>query len=419
MDEEQLAIVLNMDDLRANFVEKLIRNTKKIFRNAIKRIIELILSILSLLILLPLMISVKLRKIATQDKTDMFCKIPKIGKNGKIINVYEFNVSSEDEFLKTSGLYKLPQIINVLIGNMSFVGPKAYDPEQKDEIGMYYSYIIQHKPGITGIPQISGENINDIDSRVKLDLRYHYRKTITYDFKILFITIFVTLKRRGTYKLAKQFKELWLHINEVVFKFIKRAIDIIGALLGILLLIPTTVIIKILSIVTREEGPLFYVQERMGKDGKTFKMYKFRTMVPGADEKLKELLANDPKAAEEWKINKKLKNDPRTTKLGTFLRKSSIDEMPQFINVLKGDMSLVGPRPYMLREKEDMGIYYKSIVNLKPGLTGLWQVSGRSNTTFEERIYLDRKYYCDRTIIGDVKIIFKTVYYVLKREGAQ
>lgn len=419
MDEEQLALLYNSKELQANLIEKLINKTKKFFKNSIKRIIEFILSLLNFIVLIPLIVAVKIKKIAIQDKTKMFVKTPKIGKNGKIFNVYKFNVLSDEDFLKTSGLYKLPQIVNVLKGEMSFVGPKPYNPEQEEEMGIYYTYIIQHKPGITGIPQISRKDLEDIYVRMRMDLNYHYKRSLLYDLKILFITFFVTLRRRGTYKLAGRFKDLWSYIKEIGFRFLKRFLDIIGGLIGVIVLIPTTIILKIISIITRQEGSLFYTQERMGKDGKIFKIYKFRTMVPGADEKLKELLKNDPKAAEEFRINKKLKNDPRTTKLGVLLRKTSIDEIPQFINVLKGDMSLVGPRPYMPREKEDMGIYYQSIVNLKPGLTGLWQVSGRSNTTFDERIYLDRKYYCERSVICDIKILFKTIYYVLKGEGAQ
>ena len=162
-----------------------------------------------------------------------------------------------------------------------------------------------------------------------------------------------------------------------------------------------------------------FTQKRIGKDGKLFEIYKFRTMVPDADKKLFELLDKDEKAREEYKVNKKLKHDPRITKVGNFLRKTSIDELPQLINVLKGDMSLVGPRPYLPREKEDMGDYYNTIIESKPGITGLWQVSGRSNTTFEDRLEFDKEYTENKGFLYDMGLLTKTVGVVIHKDGAE
>ena len=162
-----------------------------------------------------------------------------------------------------------------------------------------------------------------------------------------------------------------------------------------------------------------FTQKRIGKDCKLFEIYKFRTMVPDADKKLFELLEKDEEAAKEYKLNKKLKNDPRITKLGAFLRKTSIDELPQLINVLKGDMSLVGPRPYLPREMEDMGQYYDTIVECKPGITGLWQVSGRSNTTFEQRLEFDMEYNENKGFLYDMELLTKTVGVVINKDGAK
>ena len=134
--------------------------------------------------------------------------------------------------------------------------------------------------------------------------------------------------------------------------------------------------------------------------------------------KLFELLEKDEEAAKEYKLNKKLKNDPRITKLGAFLRKTSIDELPQLINVLKGDMSLVGPRPYLQREKDDMGEYYKYIIQCKPGITGYWQTTGRSDVTFDDRLKMDYKYYQNRNLKIDLKLLGKTILNVVKKEGA-
>ena len=202
-------------------------------------------------------------------------------------------------------------------------------------------------------------------------------------------------------------------------KIIKRIIDITASIIGIIILIPLTICIYIANKILKDKGPIFYIQERIGKDGKIFKMYKYRSMVLGADEKLEKYLSENEQAREEYKINKKLKNDPRVTKIGDFLRKTSLDEFPQFINVLKGEMTLVGPRPYLPREKEDMGYYYKFIVTKKPGITGFWQVEGRSEVSFTDRIYMDMKYYNVANLALDIKLLFKTVKKVLKKEGAR
>ena len=199
----------------------------------------------------------------------------------------------------------------------------------------------------------------------------------------------------------------------------KRFIDICAGIAGVCVLIPLTIILYIAKIVDKDEGPLFFSQERIGKDGKLFKMYKFRTMVVGADDVLKKILEEDENARNEYSKNKKLKNDPRITKIGRFLRSTSLDEFPQFINVLKGDMSLVGPRPYLPREEKDMGYYYYYITKCKPGITGLWQVSGRSQLCFEDRLDLDLEYYRDDVgILNDLGLAAKTIVKTLKKEGA-
>lgn len=206
--------------------------------------------------------------------------------------------------------------------------------------------------------------------------------------------------------------------NEITYSFLKRTVDITASATALLLLSPVFLVTS-LAIKNDSKGPAMFTQKRIGKDGKLFEIYKFRTMVPDADKKLFELLEKDEEAAKEYKLNKKLKNDPRITKLGAFLRKTSIDELPQLINVLKGDMSLVGPRPYLPREMEDMEGYYDTIVESKPGITGLWQVSGRSNTTFEERMKFDLEYNENKSFKYDMDLLFKTVGSVVKGDGAE
>ena len=207
-------------------------------------------------------------------------------------------------------------------------------------------------------------------------------------------------------------------IKRKVERISKRGIDIVGGIAGTLLLIPLTAILFIANYVSNDNGPLFYTQKRIGKNGKVFKMYKFRSMCVGADEKLKNYLEENEEARKEYKKYKKLKHDPRVTKIGEFIRKTSLDEFPQFINILKGDMSLVGPRPYLEREKDEMTYYYKYIVSCKPGLTGYWQIAGRSNVTFEDRLHMDMDYYRKHTLKTDMKILKKTVEKCLKKEGA-
>lgn len=203
------------------------------------------------------------------------------------------------------------------------------------------------------------------------------------------------------------------------YKILKRIVDIIGAILGIIMLVPMTIGIYIANLIVGDNGPIFYSQNRIGKDGKIFKMYKFRSMVMGADEKLEKYLEENEEARKEYKINKKLKNDPRITKIGMFIRKTSIDEFPQFVNVLKGDMSLVGPRPYLPREIDDMGSAYQYITAVKPGVTGLWQVRGRNDVTFKDRLDLDMEYFEKKSLLFEIKILFWTVKSVVYKKGAK
>lgn len=199
--------------------------------------------------------------------------------------------------------------------------------------------------------------------------------------------------------------------------FLKRTFDYTITLLflpfALFLILFFSALIKITS-----PGPAIFSQERVGKNGKPFKCYKLRTMYVDAEKRLKEILKNDPAKKEEWERNWKLKEDPRVTPLGKFLRQSSLDELPQIFNVLKGEMSLIGPRPYLPREIPYLGEESYIIHNLPPGITGLWQVSGRSNTSFNERIALDSWYVRNWSLWLDIVILLKTIKVVLKKEGA-
>lgn len=196
----------------------------------------------------------------------------------------------------------------------------------------------------------------------------------------------------------------------------KRAVDIVGSALGILLFSPLFLTIWVCNALTGQ--PAFYGHRRVGRFGRSFACLKFRTMTVNASEALDDLLARDPDARREWHATYKLKNDPRVTRLGALLRRTSLDELPQLWNVLKGDMSLVGPRPIVQDELRYYGDQAQSYLNVKPGLTGVWQVSGRNDTSYDERVSLDRWYVSNWCLWYDVVILFKTLGVMLRRSGA-
>ncbi|MGP6148693.1 sugar transferase [Priestia flexa] len=197
-----------------------------------------------------------------------------------------------------------------------------------------------------------------------------------------------------------------IYINENISYLVsKRAIDIIGALLGLIVLSVVFLVVAIAIKLEDPKGPVFFGQTRVGKNEKEFKMYKFRSMITDAESRLQDLLKHNETTGAMFKM----KNDPRVTKIGRFIRKTSIDELPQLWNVLKGDMSLVGPRPPLIREVMEYTEYDKQRLLVLPGCTGLWQVSGRSNIGFEEMIELDLLYVQTRSILIDIKIILKTI----------
>ena len=208
-------------------------------------------------------------------------------------------------------------------------------------------------------------------------------------------------------------------IKKAFYTFIKRTFDICVSIIGLLLLIPVTLFVKIAYMCTGDFDSIIFFQKRIGKNGQEFNFYKFRSMCKNADEVLFRTLELDKIMAEEYRINKKLKKDPRVTKVGKIIRKLSLDELPQFVNVFFGEMSLIGNRPYLPREKEDMGEYFDDIVSTKPGLTGYWQVYGRSDTSFAERLELESFYSKHASLIMDIKIFFKTFKVVLFGKGAE
>lgn len=203
-----------------------------------------------------------------------------------------------------------------------------------------------------------------------------------------------------------------------VSNFFKRTMDILIVLAAAIFLLPVLVPIALI-IRLSDNGPILFRHKRIGRDGKEFMLYKFRSMVPDAGERLDNLLKSDPAARAEWIATRKLENDPRITPFGDFLRKSSLDELPQLLNILTGQMSVVGPRPIVEGEIEKYGEHFSHYCSVRPGLTGLWQVSGRSETTYETRVALDVAYVKARSFFMDVKIVLMTFPAVLRRAGAR
>ena len=452
MEEQEIAIPFDVARLNENAFHKIYRITISGIKAFIKRIVEIFISLIGLIIFVPLAIVVFFQNVKNKDYGKLLYTQERIGKNGKVFKMYKFrtmvnnadeileNMLKDDEIraeyekyrklrndprvtkfgkiLREKSLDEFPQFINILKGEMSIVGPRPYLPEEKERMGKYYNYIIQHKPGLTGVFQISGRERVDFSERLDMDLRYHYRRTFLVDLKIALITMLVTLKRKKTYNVGELTLDTLGYISRGFTLFIKRIIDIIGAIVGIAILIPLTFAVWIVNKLNKEEGPLFYSQERIGKDGKHFKMYKFRSMVVDAEERLKTMLEQDEEMRKEFEETRKLRNDPRITKIGKILRKTSLDEFPQFINVLKGDMSLVGPRAVIDGEIELFGVHKDTVLSVKPGITGYWAANGRSDTSYEERVELETFYAKHMSIPLDIEILAKTVISVVKKEGA-
>lgn len=191
----------------------------------------------------------------------------------------------------------------------------------------------------------------------------------------------------------------------------KRMFDIVVATLAIVATLPVMIVVFLFYLI---EGSPFYSHSRVGFAGRMFKCHKFRTMVRNGDEVLAKTLASDPKLAELWKTHRKLPNDPRVTTIGKFLRKSSLDELPQLFNVLKGEMSCVGPRPVTEEELEDYGKFAAKYASVRPGLTGLWQVSGRNDLNYAERVRLDVSYIDNWSLWTDFQILLRTPIALMK-----
>jgi exopolysaccharide production protein ExoY len=214
-----------------------------------------------------------------------------------------------------------------------------------------------------------------------------------------------------------------LEIDEqiIVHNWVKRSFDILFSIIALILLLPAFLVITVL-VKLSSTGPVFYCSLRIGRKGKLFKFWKFRSMHRDADQRLEIMLSSDPKLKQEWQKYFKLRKDPRLTRIGSFLRKTSMDELPQFWNVLIGDLSVVGPRPYLPREadviRKILGPEMEKMFSVRPGLTGLWQTAGRNFLTFKERVKLEVSYVDKRSFLLDLKLVARTIPILLFQKGA-
>ena len=197
-----------------------------------------------------------------------------------------------------------------------------------------------------------------------------------------------------------------------IYKYIKKFFDLLFSIVFLIVTLPLFIIISIL-IKLNSRGPIFFSQKRLGKNNIPFNCIKFRSMHPEAKDILDNLLTKNDLLRKEFEETHKIKNDPRITMMGKFIRRTSLDELPQFINVLRGEMSIVGPRPIVKEEKTKYGKYLKKVLSVKPGITGLWQVSGRNNLTYKKRVSLDLNYVNNLNLIMDLRILIRTFGVIL------
>ncbi|MRJ03231.1 MAG: glycosyl transferase [Epsilonproteobacteria bacterium] len=261
-------------------------------------------------------------------------------------------------------------------------------------------------------PKLQGEGVEEILKREILNHHEILFIPTIQDFNLADSVIFEMIESRSNLILLK---------NRLASKYnlyLKSASDKVLGITITLLLSPLIILIALLIYLDDPRAPILYRQKRIGKGGQRFTFYKFRTMYPDARQRLRRYLKEHPEAQEEYLRYRKLKEDPRITSIGHLLRRYSLDELPQLINVLKGDMSLVGPRPYMPSELKELKGYAPIILSVKPGITGLWQVSGRNNLTFQERIHIDLWYVYNWSLWKDLVILIKTVRATLSKEGA-
>lgn len=345
-------------------------------------------------------------------------------------------VTRVGQFLRRTSLDELPQLINVFKGDMSLVGPRPLQTNTlNQDFRAWHAYRLQVKPGLLGWWQVSRRNLGTLNEMIAADLEYISRRSFWFDLQIILMTPRALL-RRTTYQHWLT-PSLQYHVREdAIYETLKRGMDIGIGITALILGAPLLLLIA-LAIRLDSEGPIIYTQLRTGKRvpiitpngtelrSASFKIYKFRTMY-------NRQLENDAihqQWVKDWKNGKfknanlngevKPANDPRVTRVGRFLRETSLDELPQLLNILKGNMSVVGPRPVPIYEVKEYSEWHYHRLDVLPGLTGWWQVKLRGCGTLEQMVELDLEYIRRRSIWFDIRIILQTVPVILSRRGAR
>lgn len=334
------------------------------------------------------------------------------------IEEYRINIKLKNDpritkvgrFLRKTSLDEIPQLINILKGEMSFVGPRPVTTEELKNFGNEGKLLLSATPGVTGYWQIHGrgDSTYKTGERQRLELYYIQHRSLWLDAKILIGTIPVVLSTRGG---------VLTPFNKYVYRLIKQLADIFISATSIIALFPVLIFIAVL-IKAEDGGPVLHKRKCVGKSNKTYIMYKFRTMIVDADNKLDMFSKEQLK---QYLQGVKIENDPRITRIGKILRSTSLDELPQLLSILKMDMSLIGPRPVIEREAEAYGSKREKLLRCKPGITGLWQVRGRGTIPYlsEEAKQLQLEYIERQGFLLDIYILIETIIIVLSRKGAR
>ena len=425
-----------------------------------KRLFDMLIGTIGVLLFFIVYIIVGLAYLIERDPGHIVIMSPRVGKNGRQFYIHSFRTqylkrktgqSAIGKFLNKTKLTGLPMSINILSGSMSVVGPLALDVGEFMNLPRKARRGYCIKPGVLSYGRINFKHpIKDnFDEIVELEKDYVDDWTIAIDVRVigkaLTLPIFGNKKEKELRRTRKQLENIRLvkleteTLNEIIqderplevenkdaykiykpnvlYSFVKRTFDIVCSLAGLIVLSPIFIILAIL-VKWEDGGSVFYGHLRVGHRGKKIRVYKFRSMSTNVGN-LEKLLT--PEQLQQYRTEFKIDNDPRITKVGNILRKTSLDELPQLINILKGDISIVGPRPIVEKETEIYGKEISKLLSVKPGLTGYWQAYARNNATYEsgERQKMEMYYVENKSLWLDFKILCKTFTSVLKREGAQ
>ena len=434
----------------------------------IKKAGDLLFGLIGSILIVPVWLIAFAGKIVTGDHGPVIISLVRVGKNGRRFYYYKFRTMYMDAqerygkwvlegkcgkdprftpvgwLLRVARLENLPSAWNVLWGDMSMVGNPAPSLPEFIEYSVFHRKSLSVKPGIIGFWQVytREHRLLSEEEQSEYDQEYILNWTVGLDIRIIFRAIcpFCKSVSKRNLVMPAQLADEMRCLEEIVkdrmplsydtqayvqadssgkfmYRFIKRAVDIAASLLGLIVLSPVFLILAMI-IRLSDGGSVFYGHTRIGYKGKKISVYKFRSMKTNAGD-LEKILT--PEQLEQYVKEFKIDNDPRITKIGNFIRRTSLDELPQLINILKGELSIVGPRPIVEKETEIYGKDIAKLLSVKPGLTGYWQAYARNNATYEsgERQKMEMYYVDNCSLWLDIKILFRTVFSVIKEDGAQ